>query len=95
MLPAVLQLHVSKMLAGFGCASGGASNPWMRPSAQSLWAGDTHLLAVAPPTTSWVLTKSVSITCPAAEAFQAEFEDIAHEEQVARLHTLLRPHLLR
>ena len=32
---------------------------------------------------------------PSTEAFQGEFEDLAHGEQVARLHTLLRPHLLR
>lgn len=31
----------------------------------------------------------------ATEAFQGEFYDLAHGEQVARLHTLLRPHLLR
>ena len=31
----------------------------------------------------------------ATEAFQGEFHDLAHGEQVARLHTLLRPHLLR
>lgn len=30
-----------------------------------------------------------------AEAFEREFADIGHEEQVARLHSLLRPHLLR
>ena len=29
------------------------------------------------------------------EAFEREFADISHEEQVARLHSLLRPHLLR
>ncbi|KAL4452565.1 hypothetical protein ABPG75_008227 [Micractinium tetrahymenae] len=29
------------------------------------------------------------------DAFEQEFKDIAHEQQVERLHTLLRPHLLR
>ncbi|KAL4421743.1 hypothetical protein ABPG77_002359 [Micractinium sp. CCAP 211/92] len=29
------------------------------------------------------------------DAFEQEFRDISHEQQVERLHTLLRPHLLR
>lgn len=33
--------------------------------------------------------------CSSLEQFQEEFEDISKEDQVAKLHDLLAPHLLR